>query len=141
MASREDRLLQLIYQLSHGDPDHIIGRKNLGQPPGLSPRETKKALKALTKAGYIRSIIFNSLAITSAGIAHVELNLQSTPNSSIEDLQQLIHRKQRRLQKLKETQAVKGPNTDPEILIEIEDLEAELDGLRGQLRGMKGDGP
>jgi hypothetical protein len=38
MASHEDRLLQLIYRLSHGDPDHIIGRKNLGQPLGLSPK-------------------------------------------------------------------------------------------------------
>lgn len=139
MASHQDRLLQLIYQLSHGDPNHILGRKNLGQPLGLSPKETKETLKALTKAGYIRPIIFNSLAITAAGIAHIVLNLQSTPDTSIEDLQQLIHRKQRRLQKLKEAQAVKGPNTDPEILIEIEDLAAELDELQAQLRGMKGE--
>jgi hypothetical protein len=141
MASHEDRLLQLIYRLSHGDADQIIGRKNLGQPLGLSPKETKKALKALTKASYIRPIIFNSLAITAVGIAHVELNLQSTPDTSIEDLQQLIHRKQRRLQKLKEAQAVKGPNTDPEILIEIEDLEADLYELQEQLRGIKEDDP
>lgn len=141
MASQEDRLLQLIYQLSHGDSDHILGRKNLGQPLGLSPKETKQALKALTKAGYIRPIIFNSLAITAAGIAQVELNLQSTPATPLEDVRRLIYRKQRRLQKLKEAQALKGPNTNPEILIEIEDLEAELDELQNQLRGMKRDDP
>jgi len=83
MASQEDRLLQLIYQFSHGDSNHILGRKNLGQP--LSPKETKQALKALTKAGYIRPIIFNSLAIISAGIVHVELNLQSSPATSLEE--------------------------------------------------------
>jgi hypothetical protein len=45
------------------------------------------------------------------------LNLQSTPATSPDDVQRLILRKQRRLQKLKETQAVKDPNTDPEIII------------------------
>lgn len=134
MATHQDRLLQLTYQLSHADPNYIIGRKNLGQPLGLSPKETKEALKTLTKAGYIRPIIFNSLCITAAGIAHVELNLQSAPATSPEDVRRLIHRKQRRLQKLKEAQALKGSNTAPDILLEIEDLEAELVELQEQLR-------
>ena len=39
--------------------------------------------------------------------------------------------KRRRLQKLKEEQAVKGISTPPEVLIEIEILEAEIEQLRG----------
>ena len=63
------RLLQLIYELSGGDTDEIIQRKHLGKPLGLSERETKRALKTLTKEGAIRYILFNSLCITHVGIA------------------------------------------------------------------------
>jgi len=42
--------------------------------------------------------------------------------------------KRRRLQKLKEEQAVKGISTPPEVLIEIEILEAEIEQLRGTSR-------
>lgn len=44
---------------------------------------------------------------------------------SQEHFQNLINGKIRRLQKLKEQQSLKGPNAPPELLIEIEDLEAE----------------
>lgn len=42
--------------------------------------------------------------------------------------------KRRRLQKLKEEQAVKGISTPPEVLIEIDILEAEIEQLRGTSR-------
>lgn len=48
-------------------------------------------------------------------------------------LQTLITYNTRRLQKLKELQAPTGRNTDPAILIEIEDIEAELSQLRKEL--------
>lgn len=38
------------------------------------------------------------------------------------DLQNLIRQKNRRLQKFKEEEAVKGLSTDPGVLIQIEDL-------------------
>lgn len=49
-----------------------------------------------------------------------------------QDLQTLIRTHQRRLQKLKEKEAMYGLNTPPEVLIEIEDLEAKLTDLRRQ---------
>ncbi|MCB0171437.1 MAG: phosphotransferase, partial [Anaerolineae bacterium] len=48
-------------------------------------------------------------------------------------LQTLITNRTRRLQKLKEQQAQTGLNTDPAVLIEIEDLEAELKTLQREL--------
>jgi hypothetical protein len=52
-----------------------------------------------------------------------------------QDTQALIRAHQRRLQKLKAQQAVKGVNTPPEVLIEIEDIEAELARLQQELAG------
>ncbi len=49
------------------------------------------------------------------------------------DIQKLIRLYNRRLQKLREQEATKGINTSPEILIEIEDLEDKLVGLRAEL--------
>lgn len=49
------------------------------------------------------------------------------------DIQNLIKIKSRRLQKLKEQQARQGISTSPDILLEIEDLEAEVEKLRLQL--------
>jgi hypothetical protein len=66
------RLLQLIYELSGSDADEIIQRKHLGKPLGLSERETKRALKTLTKEGAIRPILFNALCITHVGIAEAK---------------------------------------------------------------------
>ncbi len=48
---------------------------------------------------------------------------------SSEDSQKLIINHNRRLQKLKEKQAILGYHTPPEILTEIEDIESELGGL------------
>jgi hypothetical protein len=39
----------------------------------------------------------------------------------------------RRSQKLKERQALEGITVDPKVLIEIEDIEARLTTLQGQL--------
>jgi hypothetical protein len=49
------------------------------------------------------------------------------------DLQQLIINYTRRLQKLKEQQALKGQNTEPDLLIEIEDIETQLAQLQAEL--------
>jgi hypothetical protein len=49
------------------------------------------------------------------------------------DIKKLIELDMRRLQKLKEQQALKGINTPPEVLIEIEDIEAKLEQLQVQL--------
>ena len=43
----------------------------------------------------------------------------------------LLDLKKRRLQKLKEEQAIKGISTPPEVLIEMEELEAEIQQLKG----------
>jgi cell division septum initiation protein DivIVA len=48
----------------------------------------------------------------------------------------LIINHTRRLQKLKEQQALKGYNTDPELLLEIEDIEAQLGPLQTELAGL-----
>lgn len=50
-----------------------------------------------------------------------------------EDIQKLIVLYNRRLQKLREQEALKGISTPPEILIEIEDLEDKLAGLQAEL--------
>jgi WD40 repeat protein len=51
-----------------------------------------------------------------------------------DNLKKLIDHHKRRLQKLKEQQAIKGISTEPEILIEIEDIDAEIEKLRVELR-------
>lgn len=53
--------------------------------------------------------------------------------SRLDDLKQLLRRKERRLQKLREQAAISGRKTDPEILLEIEDLEVELVELQSTL--------
>lgn len=54
------------------------------------------------------------------------------------DIKKLIAKHSRRLQLLKEKQAILGINADPGILIEIEDIEAELEKLQAQLKPMEG---
>lgn len=49
------------------------------------------------------------------------------------DIQNLIINYTRRLQKLKEQQALKGQNADADLLIEIEDTEAQLEALQAEL--------
>lgn len=51
-----------------------------------------------------------------------------------ENNQKLIKAKFRRLQKLKEQQSLKGINSSPELLIEIEDLESEIEQLQTKLK-------
>ena len=54
-------------------------------------------------------------------------NMTNQPSTD----EKLIEIHQRRLQKLKEQEAYKGQNTPPEILLEIEDLEAKIANLQG----------
>lgn len=49
------------------------------------------------------------------------------------DINNLIRRHRKRLQKLKEHEAVKGISTDPSILTEIEDIEAKIEILQEEL--------
>jgi hypothetical protein len=53
------------------------------------------------------------------------------------DLQSLIEKYARRLQKLEETRAVKGLNTPPEVLTEIEDISGRLQKLQTELAGYR----
>ncbi|MBI1880002.1 MAG: response regulator [Chloroflexi bacterium] len=55
-----------------------------------------------------------------------------------EDLQRLLMPKNRRLQKLKEQQAAAGWSTDPNILLEIEDLEDEVMELQTAIAALEG---
>ncbi|MFC1976336.1 hypothetical protein ACFLXQ_08045 [Chloroflexota bacterium] len=50
-----------------------------------------------------------------------------------DDLRKLIRNNQRRLQKLKEQQALEGLSTEPRLLIEIEDIETEIAKLQAEL--------
>ncbi len=50
-----------------------------------------------------------------------------------EDVQKLISRHQRRLQKLQEKKATYGQEPPPHLLLEIQDLEAELQALKARL--------
>ncbi|MBI1881625.1 MAG: hypothetical protein HYR94_25885 [Chloroflexi bacterium] len=55
------------------------------------------------------------------------------------DIQKLIFNYTRQLQKLKEQQALQGVSTPSAILIQIEDIEAELEGLQTLLEQTKND--
>ena len=57
-----------------------------------------------------------------------------TPREGVE---KLIENTLRRLQKLKEQQALKGINSPPELLIEIEDLEADIEQLQTKLQQLE----
>lgn len=59
--------------------------------------------------------------------------------SGQDDIKRLIINYQRRLQKLKETQALQGINTPPDILIQIEDIEAELEKFQIALKTLAPD--
>ncbi len=65
------------------------------------------------------------------------LSVDSPPARSREELQNLIIEKTRHLHKLQEQQAVLGIHTPPYILIQIEDLQAELEELRTELQTVK----
>lgn len=57
--------------------------------------------------------------------------------SDQKEIQQLIKHHRRRLQQLKELKARLGINTPPEVLTEIEDIEAEIKNLQAQLKGLR----
>jgi hypothetical protein len=58
---------------------------------------------------------------------------EETRRQDINSIKKQIQSSQRRLQKLQESTAIRGANTPPETLIEIEDLEEQLSVLRWQL--------
>jgi hypothetical protein len=57
--------------------------------------------------------------------------------SEPKEIQELITSRSRRLHFLKQQQAIRGFNTPPEILMEIEDIEAELEKLQKQLKAIE----
>jgi hypothetical protein len=61
------------------------------------------------------------------------------PMMSKKGLQEIINQKRRRLEKLQLQEATSGLSTDPGILIQIEDLQAEVAELRRQLVAMPDD--
>ncbi len=50
-----------------------------------------------------------------------------------DDIQKLISNHQRRLQLLQEQQALRGLSTPPDVVIEIEDVEAQIQALQAEL--------
>ncbi|MDY6868879.1 MAG: AAA family ATPase, partial [Chloroflexota bacterium] len=58
-----------------------------------------------------------------------------------DDIERLITSHTRRLQKLKERQAIEGLTVDPKIPIEIEDIETEIEGLRKELETLEKEPP
>ncbi|MFC1976327.1 hypothetical protein ACFLXQ_08000 [Chloroflexota bacterium] len=56
-----------------------------------------------------------------------------------DDIKKLLVISQRRLQKLKEQKALKGSDTQPHILIEIEDTEDEINKLQIELQQLESD--
>jgi hypothetical protein len=56
-----------------------------------------------------------------------------------EETKRLINNHHRRRQKLKEQQALQGISADPKIMLEIEDIEAEIERLQVQLAEIKVD--
>ena len=83
-VNKGDDLLRYIYELSRGDTELIIHRKPLGEQLGLSSREARAALKALTKKGMIRPILFGSLCITPMGVAEVERKTAQAAGEALE---------------------------------------------------------
>ncbi|MFC1976367.1 tetratricopeptide repeat protein [Chloroflexota bacterium] len=59
--------------------------------------------------------------------------------SQQDDIRNLIRNHNRRLQKLKEQQALRGLNTPPEIVLEIEDIEAKIEQLQTGLEEIESD--
>ncbi len=99
-----------------------LGRASADLPPGVSPLECNfESLKSVLWKNHPPDF-------TIAGESE-----KGDPMPTQSDLQKLISRKQRRLQKLKEQEAIYGINTPPEVLIQIEDLEEELKQLQAQL--------
>lgn len=129
------KLLRYIYELSSGDTSQIISRKHLGERLSLSAQDTKDALRLLTQRGMIRYILFGSLCITHVGVVEAQHMLTSDLDNAVgrpDDLERLITKHTRRLQKLREQQAVYGKSVDPRIEIEIEDIEATIKQLHAQ---------
>lgn len=88
LKENSTKLLELIYQLSKGDANEIISRKNLGKSLGFSEKEAKQALSFLDREGMTRYILFNCLCITHYGIAEAEnLINQNTGNNLLEGYQ------------------------------------------------------
>jgi hypothetical protein len=68
LTEKEQRMLELIVELSAGDTEKILNRKATSAALGLTPSEGEKILKSLTSKRLIRYIIFGSLCITEAGV-------------------------------------------------------------------------
>lgn len=72
----EDAFLQLVYELSQGDENKIISRKNLGTELGLTKAESDQITRDLFTKGLLKRIIFNSLTITPLGIRKAKAERQ-----------------------------------------------------------------
>ena len=60
-----------------------------------------------------------------------------SPGEEVAELDQLITQHQRRLRVLKAQRARFGEHTEPHIILEIEDIEGELKGLRAKLHRLR----
>jgi Mn-dependent DtxR family transcriptional regulator len=68
LSDAERQMLLLIFQLSKGDTEKILNRKNVSAALQLRPSDGERVLKTLTARRMIRYILFGSLCITEAGV-------------------------------------------------------------------------
>lgn len=68
LSENEQRMLELIVELSASNTERILNRKAVSTALGLTPSEGEKILRSLTSKQLIRYILFGSLCITEAGI-------------------------------------------------------------------------
>lgn len=93
----------------------------------LNPKQYQKFASSLTAS--------SSVTITpspSSTAANLKFNQKLSP-PRIEAINKQLALHRRRLELLKERQAVQGLNTPPEVSIEIEDIEAKIEELEAEL--------
>ncbi|NOK60577.1 MAG: hypothetical protein GFH27_549297n176 [Chloroflexi bacterium AL-W] len=65
-------------------------------------------------------------------LARQSQNTKQLSKSPIEEAQEIVELKKRRLHELRKKEATLGISTDPSILMEIEKLDAEIKNLENQ---------
>lgn len=135
-------LLRRLYDKVKHNTDKWVSVFDLQQDDFTREEALQIGYNYLVEQGWAKHNILSTgnpdILITSHGIKEIEsglsdnINTHKLPHQQVNDIEKLITNHQRRLQKLKETKALKGINTDPELLIEIEDIEAELKKLEAE---------
>ena len=128
----------------YADHPHDVALLHIDEPPppprsikpSLSPELEAVILKAVAKEAEHRyptgADLSDALDAALKQRSYLILSWRSYM-ARMENKKQLIANHERRLQKLKEKQALQGINADADILLEIEDIEAEIESLRASM--------